>query len=173
MTSCRAAMALALVLASLPARPQAGSASGRPGPPQQGEVEVTADRMVYDWEERRLTLDGHVVATRGPAILRAAHGVLDRRAGTLRLDGGVLAVQGREVLVAEAAQLDLDASSADLQGAALFLKDRSAPPLQSLTDRNAVRGTSASSTIAVARQWPGFEVMDLICRFCASSPSAK
>ena len=145
-------MALALVLASLPARPQAGSASGRPGPPQQGEVEVTADHMVYDWEERRLTLDGHVVAIRGPAILRAAHGVLDRRAGTLRLDGGVLAVQGREVLVAEAAQLDLDASSAELQGAALFLKDRSAPPLQALTDRNAVRGTGRNALILTGKR---------------------
>src|SRR5438445_405086 len=83
--------------------PQAGSASALSGPQPQVEVEVSADRIVYHWEEQRLILDGHVVATRGPAILRAAHGVLDRRAGTLRLEGGVLAVQGREVVVAEAA----------------------------------------------------------------------
>src|SRR5712692_6654520 len=82
---------------SSPARPQAGNAAI----PQEQEVELTADRIVYDWVQRKLLLDGHVVAARGPAILRSARGSLDRRTGILRLEGGVLAVQGRQVLVAE------------------------------------------------------------------------
>src|SRR3989442_5009207 len=96
----RAAIAaLFLCAASSPARPQAGNAAI----PQEQEVELTADRIIYDWEQRKLLLEGHVVAARGPAILRSARGSLDRRTGILRLEGGVLAVQGRQVLVAESA----------------------------------------------------------------------
>ena len=87
----RAAIAvLFLCAASSPARPQGGSAAV----PSQEEVELTADRIVYDWEQRKLLLEGHVVATRGPAIVRSARGSLDRRTGILRLEGGVMAVQG-------------------------------------------------------------------------------
>src|SRR2546430_17230307 len=94
----RAAIAvLFLCAASSPARPQGGSAAV----PSQEEVELTADRIVYDWEQRKLLLEGHVVATRGPAIVRAARGSLDRRTGILRLEGGVMAGQGRPGLVTE------------------------------------------------------------------------
>src|SRR5207244_10295331 len=65
---CAAIAAVVLCAASLPARPQGGSAAASP----EAEVELTADRIVYDWEDRKLVLEGHVVATRGPAILRAA-----------------------------------------------------------------------------------------------------
>src|SRR2546428_3373764 len=99
MRRCAAIAAVVLCAASLPARPQGGSAAAGP----ESEVELTADRIVYDWQDRKLVLEGHVVATRGPAILRAARGSLDRQTGILRLEGGVLAVQGRQVLLAGAA----------------------------------------------------------------------
>ena len=146
----RAAIAaLVLCAGSLPARPQGGSAiAGR----QTDEVELTADRMVYDWEDRKLVLEGHVVATRGPAILRAPRGALDRRSGILRLEGGVLAVQGRQILVAEAAVIDLESKSADMKDATLFLKDRTAPPPSLLTDRAKVRAAGKNALVLTGKR---------------------
>jgi LPS-assembly protein len=145
----RAAIAaLFLCAASSPARPQAGSAAIS----QEEEVELTADRIIYDWEQRKLLLEGHVVATRGPGILRAARGSLDRRTGILHLEGGVLAVQGRQVLVAESAVVDLESRSADLGSATMFLKDRTAPPPSLLTDRAAVRGTGKNALILTGKR---------------------
>src|SRR6267143_4813312 len=109
----RAAIAaVVLCAASFPARPQGG---GAVAVPPTDEVELSADRIVYDWEERKLALEGHVVAIRGPAILRAARGSLDRRTGILRLEGGVLAVQGRQVLVADAGVVNLESRSVELK----------------------------------------------------------
>jgi hypothetical protein len=146
----RAAIAAAVLCAgSLPARPQGGSAAAGP---QTDEVELTADRIVYDWEDRKLVLEGHVVAVRGPAILRAARGTLDRRTGILRLEGGVLAVQGRQALVAEAAVVDLESKTADLKDATLFLKDRTAPPPSLLTDRAAVRAAGKNALVLTGKR---------------------
>ena len=145
----RAAIAvLFLCAASSPARPQGGSAAV----PSQEEVELTADRIVYDWEQRKLLLEGHVVATRGPAIVRAARGSLDRRTGILRLEGGVMAVQGRQVLVTESAVVDLESRTADLGSATMFLKDRTAPPPSLLTDRAAVRGAGKNALILTGKR---------------------
>src|SRR5712671_623540 len=140
--------ALFLCAASSPARPQAGNAAI----PQEQEVELTADRIVYDWVQRKLLLDGHVVAARGPAILRSARGSLDRRTGILRLEGGVLAVEGRQVLMAEAAVVDLESKSADLKDATLFLKDRTAPPPSLLTDRAAVRAAGKNAMLLTGKR---------------------
>src|SRR5262249_25756927 len=110
----RAALARLLLFAPIrPARAQVGSAAA--GPVE--DVGLTADRIVYDWEQRKLLLDGHVVVTRGPGILRAARGTLDRRTQILRLEGGVLAVQDRQVLVADGAVVNLETRSADLENA--------------------------------------------------------
>jgi LPS-assembly protein len=148
----RAAIAAAVLFASTAAaRAQGSSAPGR----QQAdaEVDLTADRIVYDWETRKLELDGHVVATRGPlGVLRAARGTLDRTTGILRLEGGVIAVQGRQVLSADAALVDLDARTADLSSATLFLKDRTAPPPQTLTDRKAIRGAGKNALVLTGKR---------------------
>jgi len=148
--SRRAALAaVALCAASAPASAQGGApAAGA----QQDEVELTADRIVYDWELRKLDLEGHVVAVRGPAIVRAARGVLDRNTGILRLEGGVLAVQGRQVLVADAAVVDLESRTVDLKDATLFLKDRTAPPPSLLTDRAAVRAAGKNALILTGKR---------------------
>ena len=52
MRRCAAIAAVVLCAASLPARPQGGSAAASP----EAEVELTADRIVYDWEDRKLEL---------------------------------------------------------------------------------------------------------------------
>src|SRR5438128_1725257 len=145
MRRCAAIAAVVLCAASLPAR---GSAAASP----EAEVELTADRIVYDWEDRKLVLEGHVVATRGPAILRAARGSLDRQTGILRLEGGVLAVQGRQVLVAQAAVVDLNLHSVDLKDATLFLKDRTAPPPQLLTEGKAVRAAGKNALVLTGKR---------------------
>jgi LPS-assembly protein len=150
MRRCAPIAAVVLCTTAFPARPQGVGAAL--GPQREGEVELTADRIVYDWEQRKLVLDGHVVATRGTAILRAARGLLDRRAGILRLEGGVLAIQGRQVLVAEEAVVDLESRSADLKAATLFLKDRTAPPPQLLRDRAAVRAAGKNALILTGKR---------------------
>src|SRR5256885_13673615 len=134
MRRCAALAAVVLCAVSLPARRQGGSAAAGP----ESEVELTADRIVYDWEDRKLVLEGHVVATRGPAILRAARGSLDRRTGILRLEGGVLAVQGPQGLVADPGGGNLESRSPELKDATVFPKDPPAPPPQRLTHRTAV-----------------------------------
>ncbi|HYZ89768.1 MAG TPA: hypothetical protein VE620_10775 [Myxococcales bacterium] len=150
----RAAIAAAVLFASsVAARAQGGSAPGQAQLQVPPEVELIADRIVYDWERRRLDLDGHVVATRGPgSVLRAARGTLDRTTGILRLEGGVIAVQGREVLTSEAAVVDLDNRTADLSSATLFLKDRTAPPPQTLTDPKTIRGAGKNALILTGKR---------------------
>ncbi|HWE24828.1 MAG TPA: hypothetical protein VG496_12900, partial [Myxococcales bacterium] len=148
----RAAIAAAVLSASsAAARAQGGSAAAQQGP--EPEVELTADRILYDWETRKLELDGHVVATRGPTtVVRAARGSLDRTTGILRLEGGVIAVQGREVVITENAVVNLDAKSADLSSAMMFLKDRTAPPPQTLTDPKAVRGAGKNALVLTGKR---------------------
>lgn len=148
----RAAIAAAVLSASsVAARAQGKSVAAQ----QQAdaEVELEADRILYDWEARKLELEGHVVARRGPAgVLRAARGTLDRTTGILRLEGGVIAVEGREVLLADTAVVNLDARTADLSSATMFLKDRTAPPPQTLTDPKAVRGAGKNALVLTGKR---------------------
>lgn len=141
----RGTLIAALTLFALPAWPQAsnlfsaGSGAGQ-------EVLVEADNLFYDGDARTLRLEGHVVATRGEGVLRAARGVLDRKANTLFLEGGVLGVQGREVFLADSALVDLTARSASLTHAVLFLKDRAAAAsLSAGVDRATARGTGKNA----------------------------
>ena len=80
----RAAIAAAVLSASsVAARAQGVGVSGQVQ--ADGEVELTADRILYDWETRKLELDGHVVARRGPqAVLQASD-----QAGFVHLTGKV------------------------------------------------------------------------------------
>ena len=86
----RAAIAAAVLSASsIAARAQGTSV--RAQQQADAEVELEADRILYDWQARKLELEGHVIARRGPAgVLRAARGSLDRTTGILRLEGGVI-----------------------------------------------------------------------------------
>src|SRR3989442_14119794 len=97
------------------------------GPPG-AEVEVEADRIFYAWDKQLLRLEGHVVARRGPGLLRAASGSLDRAHGILKLEGGVLRVQDRQVFLADAAVVDLNSRSAEPTKAGPPLKDPPAHP---------------------------------------------
>jgi LPS-assembly protein len=139
----RAAIAALLCLL----RSAAASAQGAPafvaaGPPGQ-EVTIEADHLIYDWGTRALRLDGHVVARRGDATLRAARGSLDREKNLLTLEGGVIGVEGREVFLADAIVADLTSRSAELTHAVLYLKEKPPPAnnptagLNSLTLRGA------------------------------------
>ena len=119
-----ATAALAVIALGRPALAQNAFFAGPPG----AEVEVEADRIFYAWDKQLLRLEGHVVARRGPGLLRAASGSLDRAHGILKLEGGVLGVQDRQVFLADAAVVDLNSRSAELTKAVLLLKDRPANP---------------------------------------------
>jgi LPS-assembly protein len=119
-----ATAALAVIALARPARAQSRFFAGPPG----SEVEIEADRISYSWEKQLLQLKGHVVARRGPGLLRAGSGTLDRARGVLWLEGGVLGVQDRQVFLADAAVVDLTSHSAELAKAVLFLKERPANP---------------------------------------------
>jgi LPS-assembly protein len=148
----RRCAAIAVVLSASPMSLRAQGASALAESRDQPEVELTADRILYDWEKRKLQLDGHVVATRGPGVLRAARGTLDRTTGILRLEGGVMAIQGREVLIADTAVVDLDSRAADLAAATMFLKDRTAPSPQTLTDPKAVRAAGKNALVLTGKR---------------------
>src|SRR5207253_3458945 len=90
--------------------------------------DLEADRIYYAWEKQLLQLEGHVVARRGPGLLRAASGSLDRAHGILKLEGGVLGVQDHQVFLADAAVVDLNSRSAELTKAVLLLKAGPANP---------------------------------------------
>src|SRR5438309_5100993 len=148
----RAAIAAAVLSASSVAARAQGT-SARAQQQADAEVELEADRILYDWQARKLELEGHVIARRGPAgVLRAARGSLDRTTGILRLEGGVIAVQGREVVLADAAVVNLEARTADLSSATMFLKDRTAPPPQTLTDPKAVRGAGKNALVLTGKR---------------------
>ena len=148
----RCAAIAAVVLSASPMSLRAQGASALAESRDHPEVELTADRILYDWERRKLQLDGHVVATRGPGVLRAARGTLDRTTGILRLEGGVMAIQGREVLIADTAVIDLDSRAADLAAATMFLKDRTAPSPQTLTDPKAVRAAGKNALVLTGKR---------------------
>src|SRR5438132_13627517 len=82
------------------------------GPPG-AEVEIEADRIYYAWEKQLLQLEGHVVARRGPGLLRAASGSLDRAHGILKREGGVLGVQDHQGCLADAAVGDFNSRPAE------------------------------------------------------------
>lgn len=105
------------------------------GPPGQ-EVALEADQLGYGIDSRVIRLEGHVAVRRGAATLRAARGVLDRKANTLRLEGGVMGLQGREVFLADAALVDLSLRTADLTNAVIFLKERTPDPANPRAGRN-------------------------------------
>ncbi|TMB39366.1 MAG: LPS-assembly protein LptD [Deltaproteobacteria bacterium] len=119
-----ATAALAVIALARPVRAQNRFFAGPPG----SEVEIAADRISYAWEKQLLQLKGHVVARRGPGLLRAGSGTLDRARGVLWLEGGVLGVQDRQVFLADAAVVDLNSHTAELSKAVLFLKERPANP---------------------------------------------
>lgn len=132
----RSAATAALVTLALgsPAWPQGFVLAG---PPDQ-VVEIEADQMTYAWETQVLKLEGHVKATRGEGVVRAAKGTLDRAHGLLSLDGGVLGVQGKDVLLADSALIDLNAKTADLEKATLYLKEKPANPDAPKAGRNSL-----------------------------------
>ena len=113
-----------MIALARPVRAQNRFFAGPPG----SEVEIEADRISYAWEKPLLQLKGHVVARRGPGLLRAGSGTLDRARGVLWLEGGVLGVQDRQVFLADAAVVDLNSHTAELSKAVLFLKERPANP---------------------------------------------
>jgi len=61
-----ATAALAVIVLGWPAFAQNAFFAGPPG----AEVEIEADRIYYAWEKQQLQLEGHVVARRGPGLLR-------------------------------------------------------------------------------------------------------
>lgn len=119
------------------------------GPPS-APVEVEADSMTYGYDKKVLHLEGHVVAKRGAAILRAGSGLYDRDGGKLTLSGGVLGVQGRQVFLADAALVDLNARTAEFRAkagagatdttdmAVLYLKEQTANPDSPKAGKNAL-----------------------------------
>ena len=119
-----ATAALAVMVLGWPAFAQNAFFAG----PPCAEVEIEADRIYYAWEKQLLQLEGHVVARRGPGLLRAASGSLDRAHGILKLEGGVLGVQDHQVFLADAAVVDLNSRSAELTKAVLLLKAGPANP---------------------------------------------
>jgi LPS-assembly protein len=134
--------ALLYLLRSAAAAAQGAAAFVVAGPPGQ-DITIEADHLIYDWGTRALRLEGHVVARRGSATLRAARGALDREKNLLTLQGGVIGVDGREVFLADAVVADLTSRSAELTHAVLYLKEKPPPAnnptagLNSLTLRGA------------------------------------
>src|SRR6267378_3105208 len=122
--SMAATAALASLGLGLAADAQTALLAGPPG----AEIEVEADHITYIWDPPVVRLQGHVVARRGDALLRAGSGILDRVNGNLKLEGGVLGVQGRQVFLADAAVVDLNARTAEMTKAVLFLKERTPNP---------------------------------------------
>jgi LPS-assembly protein len=133
-------------------------------------VNVEADSMVYDWANRVVRLDGHVIVTRGEGIMRAGRGVLDRNANTLRLTGGVLAVQGHQVALADAALLDLTSRAADLSRAVLYLKQSAPPTLRNLTDARLARGMGKNALTLTATRIEQLPLGRIVARDVTLTP---
>ena len=119
--------------------------------PAEVPVDVQAERMYYDTPRGVTVLEGHVIADRAGARLRAARGRLDRAKGELVLEGGVVAAQSNQIVVADRAVIDLRSRAADLEGAVLYVKD-GAPDLLKLADAQLAKGLGKNSLTARAKR---------------------
>ena len=145
-------VAVAALLAAASAVAEATSAAVAGGPdPAEVPVDVQADQLTYDSAKGVVLLEGHVIADRAGARLRAARGRLDRSKGELVLEGGVVAAQGNQIVVADRAVIDLRSRAADLEGAVLYVKD-GAPDLVKLDDAKLAKGLGRNSLTARARR---------------------
>ncbi|HEY2031167.1 MAG TPA: hypothetical protein VGH20_18375 [Myxococcales bacterium] len=146
--SCAVAAALFVAVLASPVVAQSLQPFAVLAGPADAPVEVEADSMTYGYDKKVLHLEGHVVAKRGAAVLRAGSGLYDREAGKLTLSGGVLGVQGRQVFLADEAFVDLNAHSGQFHSkatagdtsdmAVLYLKEQSANPAAPTTGKNAL-----------------------------------
>jgi lipopolysaccharide export system protein LptA len=146
MRRARAAAAVVVALAGWPARAQI--ADRAPGVPS--DVDLSADRILYDWETLTMTLEGNVVVSRASGTLHANRGVLERRKDLLTLSGGVIAVQGKDVFVADQVVVDLSSRSAELGAAQLFVKQY--PLEQFPPNAAAARSSGKNSALLKAKR---------------------
>lgn len=133
---------------SLRAQEQEAGAA-RAALPADLPIDLQADLLTYGSEPGVLLLEGHVVAERAGARLRAARGRLDRARGILVLEGGVVAAQGNQIALADRATIDLAGHAADLAGAVLYVKEGS-PALGGITDAQAARALGKNALTARA-----------------------
>src|SRR5690349_9916610 len=101
MRTVRASAAVVVALAVWPARAQLADRAAL-----SGDVDLSADRISYDWEALTLALEGNVVVSRAGGTLHAQRGLLDRKKNQLTLSGGVIGVQGKDVFVADQVVID-------------------------------------------------------------------
>jgi LPS-assembly protein len=94
-------------------------------------VELAADYVLYEPEQRVLTARGHTVLRSGPVLLRADEVTYDQAHETATARGNVMLVSGLLAAVADEVTVDLESFEAHLQGG-LFMQKRGVSPEQLL-----------------------------------------
>ncbi|ATB26996.1 LPS-assembly protein LptD [Melittangium boletus] len=92
-------------------------------------VELSADHVLYDPEQRVLTAHGHTRLSSGTALLRADEVVYDQANETAVAKGNVMLVSGQMAAVADEVTVDLKSSEASAKGG-LFMQKRGVTPEQ-------------------------------------------
>jgi len=90
----------------------------------EGPVEIEADELVYDREEKAYEAHGQVEVIRGDLTLRADHGKLNMATKILMAWGSVILIEGEDILECERLEINLDTRLGKVYGARLFLKDQ-------------------------------------------------
>jgi LPS-assembly protein len=93
-------------------------------PGREGPVEIEADELVYDREEKTYEAHGQVEVIRGDLTLRADHGKLNMATKMLMAWGSVILIEGEDILECERLEINLDTRLGKVYGARLFLKDQ-------------------------------------------------
>jgi LPS-assembly protein len=106
------------------ASPARAAELGRGVPSGEGPVEIEADELAYDREEKTYEAHGQVEVVRGDITLRADHGKLNMTTKVMTAWGNVVLIEGEDIVECERMEINLDTRLGKVYGARLFLKDQ-------------------------------------------------
>jgi LPS-assembly protein len=90
----------------------------------EGPVEIEADRLTYDREERLYQVHGNVEITKGNLSLTAEHGRLSADTNEMVAWGNVVLREGEDVLECERLEINLNTRRGKVYQGKLFLKEQ-------------------------------------------------
>jgi LPS-assembly protein len=89
-----------------------------------GPIDIEADQLIYDREQRLYQAHGQVEVVRGDLSLKAEHAQLDMATKELVAWGNVLLREGEDVVECERLEVNLNTRLGKIYQARLFLKDQ-------------------------------------------------
>ncbi len=91
---------------------------------EEGPVEIEADQLLYDQNEKTYQAHGAVEVTRGDITLKADHAQMNRITKEVKAWGNVVLREGEDVIECERLEVNLETRLGKIYKARLFLKEQ-------------------------------------------------